>query len=353
MIRTCISKFFGLLFLFSITVAFSEKIDTFYGPLEVEEPVLLELIHSPAFERLKSIHQYGVSYYTTHKEDYTRYDHSLGVFAVLKLKGASLQEQVAGLLHDVSHTVFSHVGDWIFNREYNPEDYQSLIFQDYLEQSGLKTILENHGLTLDQIDPKRNCALEQPLPNLCADRIDYNIQGAYFQGFITKEEGFAILQDLQFVNNAWVAKDTELLSKLVRFSLFMTQDCWGSPINYITSRWLADAILTGLETKLLSLDEIHFGTDDIVWNKLMSSNDSFIQQNMQKILNPLEHFVFVDPSDADIVVISKFRGIDPWILSQDKCIRLTSVDASVANEYQQTKEKISTGWGLKLTSSAN
>ena len=91
-------------------------------------------------QRLKSIHQYGVGYYTTHTEEYNRFDHSVGVFVVLKKKGAKLDEQIAGLLHDVSHTVFSHVGDWVFGKEYQEDDYQSTIHRLYLAVSGVETI---------------------------------------------------------------------------------------------------------------------------------------------------------------------------------------------------------------------
>jgi HD superfamily phosphohydrolase len=348
MARRFTINFFSFLSLVWITTCFAEKIETFYGTLEVEEPVLLELIKSPAFQRLQFIHQYGVSYYTTHREEYTRYDHSLGVFAILRVKGSSLEEQIAGLLHDVSHTVFSHVGDWIFGKEYDSNDYQSLIFAEYLEQSGLTIILEKHGFLVDQIDPKKNSALEQPLPNLCADRIDYNIQGAYFQGFITKQEALEILEDLQFVDNVWVATNKELLAKLVRFSLFMTQNCWGSPINYITSRWLADAILQGLKTEIFSLNDIHFGVDDAIWNQLMNSNDLLIHQNMQRVLHPNEHVLMVDPSSADIIVRPKFRGIDPWILSEGQYMRLTSIDPDVAKDYNLAKQRVLKGWGVNF-----
>ena len=136
MTRKAFFKFLAVFFLIQSSL-FSATILTFYGVLEVEEPVLLELIDSQAFQRLKSIHQYGVSYYTTHREEYTRYDHSLGVFAILRLKNASLEEQIAGLLHDVSHTVFSHVGDWIFQEN----EYQDLIHSDFLERYGLGDIL--------------------------------------------------------------------------------------------------------------------------------------------------------------------------------------------------------------------
>ena len=111
---------------------FAAQIDTFYGPLEVDEPVLLELIESPAFQRLKGIHQYGVSYYTTHKEEYTRYEHSLEVFAILRINNCSLEEQISGLLHDISHTVFSHIGDWVFGKAHQEKDYQNSIHSVYL-----------------------------------------------------------------------------------------------------------------------------------------------------------------------------------------------------------------------------
>ena len=136
--RSLLRIFFLLFFPYHLVAA---QIHTFYGPVEVEEPVILELIESPIFQRLKAIHQYGVSYYTTHREEYTRYEHSLGVFAILRAKNASLEEQIAGLLHDVSHTVFSHVGDWIFGKNEQDKDYQNSIHQHFLEKSGLAQIL--------------------------------------------------------------------------------------------------------------------------------------------------------------------------------------------------------------------
>ena len=63
-----------------------------------------------------------------------------------------------------------------------------------------------------------------------------NIQVAYYQGFITYEEAVAIFKDLRFIKNLWVSTNPELMKKLTRFSLIMTQDCWGSPTNYMISR---------------------------------------------------------------------------------------------------------------------
>lgn len=327
------------------------QIETFYGPIEVEEPVLLELIESPAFQRLKSIHQYGVAYYTTHNEEFTRYEHSLGVFALLQAQGCTLEEQIAGLLHDVSHTIFSHVGDWIFNRQHQEVDYQNLTHADYLERSGLGIILGKYGYSIDQIQPKYESfpALEQSLPNLCADRLDYNLQGAYYQGYISHEEAVRMFHTIKLIEGHWISEDYLLLKKLVRYSIYMSQNCWGSGTEYILSMWLAEAILHGVDIGMITIDDIRFGIDQEIWDRLLASDDILIQQNMHKILHHADYITFVDTSEADIIVKSKYRGIDPWVVIDGKRVRLTATDPQLAEEYRIGKERMAQGWAIKFS----
>lgn len=345
---------FNFLIFFSLNLSslFGAAIDTFYGTIDVEEPVLLELIDSPPFQRLKFIHQYGVSYYTTDREEYTRYAHSLGVFALLRLNGASLKEQIAGLLHDVSHTAFSHVGDWIFDKAGQNKDYQNSIHPFFLKKYGLGDILNKYGISVDEVLPLEHLfpMLEQPGPNMCADRIEYNIQGAYLRGFITYEEAMAMAAGLTFLDGRWVSDNPLLMAKLGRYSLYMTQVCWGSATNHMSSTWLARAILKAVELGLISHEDIHFGVDDEIWEILATSTDPIIREQMEKIASATSYYCLVDPADpetADIVVKSKFRGIDPWILSDGEIRRLTAVDPLYNEEYLQVKEKMAQGWHIK------
>jgi len=86
--------------------------DRIYGEFKIAEPVILELIASKAMERLKEIDQAGYfePYYpgTAH----SRFEHSVGVYLLLKMFGAPIHEQIAGLIHDVSHSAFSHCVDY-------------------------------------------------------------------------------------------------------------------------------------------------------------------------------------------------------------------------------------------------
>lgn len=333
------------------TILCARQVDTFYGPIEVEEPVLLELIDHSAFQRLKDIHQYGVAYYTTHREEYNRYDHSIGVFAILRVNGAPIKEQIAGLLHDVSHTAFSHVGDWVFGSENQNKSYQDDIHSLFLVESGLAEILNNYQITIDQILPKGELfpALENSLPNLCADRIDYNIQGAYYQGFITYDEAISIFKDLRFINNQWISTQPELMKKLTRFTIFMTEDCWGSAANYMSSRWFADAILRGIGLGCISYAEFHYGTDQVIWDKLILHKDPIIQKKMKMAMNAQSYFTLVNTIDeANLIVKSKFRGINPWVMFESKCLRITEIDEALAKEYEQAKQRICKGWLIKI-----
>lgn len=330
----------------------AKEINTFYGPIEVTEPVLLELIESDAVQRLKSIHQYGVAYYTNYREDYTRYDHSIGVFAILRRHNAPLKEQVAGLLHDVSHTVFSHVGDWMFGIENQQSDYQSTIQARFLEQRGLGAILRRYGYTVEEMEPTRENfpALECPLPRLCADRIDYNIQGAYHQGFLTYAECQELLDTVRFDQGEWVSDRIDLMKKLTRFSLYMTRNCWGGPTNHLQSRLLADAILRAQEIGVFGDDMIHFGTDEQVWTILKNHDDPLIKERMYYVRNPEEVYATATVCTADTTVKSKFRGIDPLIQTSEGLQTLCSLCPVLDTEYQEVKELVESGWAIKFTS---
>lgn len=223
----------------------------------------------------------------------------------------------------------------------------------YISHSGIEDILIKYGYTIDKIHPKNKAftMLEQGLPNLCADRIDYNIQGAFYQKFLTKEEALALYKDLRFIDSRWVGTRVDLLKKLADFALFMTKECWGGAGNYAISRWLADAMVKGLASGLLSWKEIHFGLDQNVWDKLKFAEDPFIQKRMNMIANWKSYFKWVDPSEADVLVKFRCRGIDPWVIHDNQIIRLSFIDMEYAKEFALVKQRAAEGWPIKLLDS--
>ena len=328
------------------------SLTTLYGTFESPEPIIVELLKHPAMQRLKKVEQYGTSVYARPTERYSRYEHSVGVFALLRRFGAPLDEQVAGLLHDSSHTVFSHVGDYLFNEQKEQDSYQDNIHLWHLQQTGVAEVLNKHGLTLEQASPENESysALENSLPNMCADRIEYNLQGGMRKGLINREEFNTLLNDLRFEDGVWYFVSESSAQKFASISLYMTQYHWGAAWNILIYQWTADLIRAALDKDLVSLEEIHFSTDDIIWNRLINSIDPEIRTRLDKIMN-YDSYLIVTDKESDTILNGKFRGIDPLVKTSEGYQRLTKLNKKFSTEFYRVKDFMEKGWHVSLSGS--
>ncbi|MDB4329456.1 HD domain-containing protein [Flavobacteriaceae bacterium] len=95
--------------------------DPIYGFIRINDPLILELIETPYFQRLRRIAQVGLSSLVYPGAHHTRFHHALGCvhlmqqsISVLQSKGVAISAaesralQIAILLHDIGHGPFSH-----------------------------------------------------------------------------------------------------------------------------------------------------------------------------------------------------------------------------------------------------
>ena len=108
--------------------------DRIYGRIRILDPLATELIKSRVFQRLKGVAQMGVYQYALPKINTTRYEHSIGTYYLLLKFGTTREEQIAGLLHDVSHTAFSHVIDHLHGDKLKQES-QDKVHRTYILKS--------------------------------------------------------------------------------------------------------------------------------------------------------------------------------------------------------------------------
>lgn len=326
-------------------------LDTFYGSMEVTDKTVIDIIEHPVMQRLKKVRQYGTRYYTIKADEYDRFQHSIGVYYILNKFGASKNEQLAGLLHDASHTVFSHVGDWIFDHPDGKSSFQDDIHEFFLQQYGMQTLLQQHGLTIADIHHKNDayCMLDQELPDMCADRIEYNIQGGVIEGLITHQQAQEILMALRFENGIWFFVDVAVAKTFANISLYLTEHSWGEPLGVVGYKLTAQAIKRALHLEYLVLDQIYFGTDDIIWQLLQQADDEQIKAAMYELNNIKKCYCLTAPQEADFMINPKFRGINPLVCVDNQLIRLTELDADFAHMYETAKKVIERGWAIKRT----
>ncbi|MFA5075084.1 MAG: HD domain-containing protein [Candidatus Babeliales bacterium] len=317
-----------------------------YENCKIKEPILIEFINHPIMQRLKNISMGGTNVLAIPNfPDYSRFEHSINVLILLIKYEANLEEQIAGLLHDASHTVFSHVGDFLFKQA----EYQDNIHEWYLKELKIDKLLEKYNLSLNNILHKTGIhkLLEQDLPDICIDRLEYNLFNAFKFKILTKQEIWEILENLKFENNFWFFDNPQLAAKFANISLYMTQNVWASAWGILTYKWTSQALEIALKENILNIKDINFSTDNIVLKKLKDSKNKEILEFLNKIKNNKKYFE-INNNNFDQVLYGKFRGIDPLIKHKNNFIRLTELDQNFAQNYNHIKNLIKNGWKIVL-----
>lgn len=344
-----------LIFLAHYTFSFyAFEVTTLFGSMTIHEPVLQELIESKAMQRLKRLEQYGITYYISeHCISYTRFDHSLGVLYFVRKAGGELLEQIAALLHDVSHLVFSHVAEYYMTdlqthyfRE--PKDsYQDYMHEQFLQQTDIPDILNRYGISLHAINHKKNhfTILEQDLPALCADRIEYILHGAYNEGILDEVSLEKICASLRYNNQEkWYFDELESAKLCGYASLYLTEHLFTSAWNFSVYHWAGCMIQRGLECNLFSFNDLIFGDDETIWQLCCSSNDTLIAQYVVYLCNPNRYFINVSIKEHyNKIFFGKFRGIDPLVKVKNGYMQLTALDPVFKQDFYVLKDKVCTG----------
>ncbi len=319
----------------------ARTVETIYGSVDVTEPVLLELLDHSAMHRLKSVNQYGIMAFVRPEQKYTRYEHSLGVFYMLRTFGADLEEQVAGLLHDVSHTTFSHVADFIYGSVLDKYSYQDSIFKWYLSETGLLAVLEKHGLerVADFGNGVEYKMLKDDLPNLCADRLEYNLYGGYVEGWLTAQEMKDIAKEVQYRDGQWIFTSSEAAKKFAKVSVELSIQNWTSAENAFISTTIASVLKRAFALGIVSKKDFHFSTDQKVMDILRSSDDQMIARWLSKIDNHANSYAQGTPQKHDLHFKGKFRGVDPLVSKNGTLMRLTEIDATFSDYLKSQKSR--------------
>jgi len=322
---------------------------TIYGDFLVEDPLIIDLIKSPEIQRLKEINQYGIDYYVYKPERYTRYQHSVCVYLLTKKYGASIQEQAAALLHDVSHTIFSHSLDFLLKEDLRLDSYQDDIHDYFLQNSSIKGILERHNLTTKEVSNKNEefKILDQSIPDLCTDRIEYNLYGGYIEGILKPSEIKTILSDLKFENGKWYFETIASARLLSYFALYLTDTRLAGYDNFARNMLFSKVLERALEICIITFEEIHASIDNDIWNRLNNCNDSIINSNLKKLMDIANHYV-LDKEHYDICQYPKFRAIDPFIKTETGFFRLSELDSAFKDDYAALKNRILEGVHIKF-----
>ncbi|NWH80422.1 SAMH1 triphosphohydrolase, partial [Piaya cayana] len=144
--------------------------DPIHGHIEIH-PLLVQIIDTPQFQRLRYIKQLGGTYFVFPGASHNRFEHSIGVGYLAGCLVRELKErqpelditqrdilcvEIAGLCHDLGHGPFSHMFDGRFipltrpDLNWKHETASVEMFEHLITSNNLEEVMKSYGLVLEE-----------------------------------------------------------------------------------------------------------------------------------------------------------------------------------------------------------
>lgn len=171
--------------------------DPVHRYVHVRDRAIWDLIGTKEFQRLRRIKQLGTTFLTFHGAEHSRFNHSLGVYEIVRRiiddvfagrpewnDDERLLTLVAALLHDLGHGPFSHSFEKVF--DFDHEDFTRAIILGNTEVNKVlvkvghdfpEKVAEVIAKTSD-----KKLVVSMISSQIDADRMDYLQRDAYFTG---------------------------------------------------------------------------------------------------------------------------------------------------------------------------
>lgn len=314
--------------------------DVVWGNTNLQDKDITKIIKHPALQRIKNIWISTYGYLFELKRNATRYDHSIGVYLLLKNFGASKEEQVAGLIHDVSHTALSHVSTYAFQEKYTGTEFHELQQHKFIESSGLSKLLIKLGYNPNRLlHDKKYSLLENDLPDICADRIDYAIRDGLHLQILSRQQVDRVLKSLKVHNNEFVFSDTEA-AFIYSFNFYLLNLMYyGSPAEAHFNNDFGNLVKYAVRNRVLK-EEDWFSDDIELTDKLKRSKNKRIQKWLAKYNNHM--IVYEDRKNPDVIFPKKIRIVNPKVLVGKSVKRLTELSPiynKLISDYRENHTK--------------
>ena len=120
---------------------------------------------------------------------YSRFNHSMGVGLIVWHFTKSMEQAMAGLLHDIATPVFAHVIDFLHGDHMNQESTEAGTGQWIRESDELCRVLQKFEIPVEAVeDYHRYPIADNDSPRLSADRLEYTLGNAVNYGIATKAQ---------------------------------------------------------------------------------------------------------------------------------------------------------------------
>ena len=227
------------------------------------------------------------------------------------------------MLHDASHTAFSHVIDWVIG-DPNKENYQDNIHAEFIQGSEIPHILARYGINYKEISSLENFQLlEKKAPSLCVDRFDYAIREIKDKN--NQKTVNLCVSDL-------ISEGEQLAFKSEKCAEFFgigyakcQREHWAGKEAKTRYYILSNILKKAMNTGVISIEDIK-KTDMHVIRLLDESGDEEILEGLRLLKEGFK--IEETENEEGIELRKKFRYVDPEVLVNGKIRRLSEISTS-------------------------
>jgi uncharacterized protein len=187
--------------------------------------------------------------------------------------------------------------------------------------------------------------LEQPLPLLCADRIDYTLRDLYRYNYITKNEIETFLPSLCVNDSVICIKGIHHAEWFVQAYYQEVQDFFMNPLNVYGYDKLIKLLQEALRTDVITKDDFLL-TDEEVLEKIRKSREYKLIERYEEIIKPVN--LQENEKEYEIHLKGKPRLIDPTVIVRDGIAAASEISSAVKEMNEKAKQRALKGSYIKV-----
>ncbi len=312
--------------------------DRIHGEITVKEPVIERLLQTKPLVRLKGVSQDGAPHFIQPRRNVTRFEHSVGVWYLSNRFNRPIEEQIACLIHDIPHTAFSHVADFVFPNE--KHEFHDSFLTEVVLKSEIPAILKEHGIDVDNVlDKGRFPLLENELPDISFDRWDYFMRDGYMIGFLPRKTIKLFMGSMFIENEQIFFVDERIASMFAILFVNFSRLIWLDPVSHASFFLLAEAVKAAIQEGVIGMEDL-FLVDEDVLKKLKASNNERVNSFLKR-LKPGEEFIYVPKGEAEFYGPNKLRFVDPLVKKDGELKRVSEIVPSLGYYFKELKDRYS------------
>lgn len=310
--------------------------DRVYGEIHVTEPVIRDVIHSAPMQRLQKISQDGAAHFIQSERNVNRLEHSIGVWYLSSLYNRPIEEQLACLLHDVPHTAFSHVIDFVVQDE--THEFHERFTEKIITESEIPDIFTKHEISLEKVlDVHQFPLLENTLPDISFDRLDYFLRDGVSMGCLSPALARQFLNELKLKDDTLYFPDSAIASVFAILFMNFSRLIWLDPTSHGAFFLVAEPLKIALKKGFIA-EEDFFTDDEVLMEKLRSTQDPDILAYLDRLV-PGRVFEYADKDSAEFYGPNKPRFVDPMIEINGGLVRLSSKVSNLKYYFEEFSQK--------------